>query len=960
MQFLKRQRRWVAGILAVGLMLCGIANASHISGIRISQTGNTGLMVNVDVTAFYTTGSTETTAYLGTYYNQVPAINWGDGSTVPRYGYGPSTGIPLAASSTVVNGIPARSFRGSFSHTYGSPGSYTISAQTSCCPLTTPTYTLVTGAIQTTTVMTSGPFGPTTFTTSFVQNTLDVNAVAPGFSKAFAPSTVGVGNASTLTFTVDNSASTLDNNALDFTDNLPSGLIVATPSNASTTCTGGTLTAASGSGVITYTGGLVPAAASCTVSVDTTANIPGMYANTSGDLTSAFGNSGTASDTLTVTATPPLFSKAFAPASTSVGGVSTLTFTIDNAANAAAASSLDFTDNLPAGLLVAAPANAMSSCSGGTLTAVSGTGTVSYSGGTVAAAASCTVSVDTVADLPGMYANTSGDLTSTFGNSGSASDTLTVTATPPGFSKNFAPASIAVGGVSTLTFTIDNSANGAPATLLDFTDSLPAGTLVATPANAATTCTGGTLTATQGGSSVTYTGGTVAAGASCTVSADITSATMGSYMNTSGDLTSSFGNSGAASDTLTVSSTTLLFNKQFTPSTVGVGEPGTLTFTLDNTNAVDATSVDFADTFPAGMLVAAVPNTVDTCGGVLTGATAGSGTLGYTGGTVAGLSACTVSVDVAADTAGTYNNTTGSLTSNFGDSGTASDTLIVTSSVLAFTKQFNPSVVPANSPSTLTFTLTNSNAVDASSVDFTDTFPVGLVVAATPGASNTCGGTFTGTTTGSGSVGLSGGLVAANSTCTVSVDVSAPTSDTFDNVSGSLTSSFGDSGTASATLTVQLAPTFSAAVMPTTVPAGVSTTLTYTIDNSANGVSAMNLAFSDSLPTGMQVAGAAVSTCGGTVSAAVGSGQVNLSGGTVGPNASCTVTLQVVSYLPGQFTNDLPSLSSSLGTATASGTAPVLVVLSPTAVPLMSGIGLIIMSLLIILVAWRRGSGFGV
>lgn len=148
--------------------------ASHIAGIRITQTGITGLMVNIDVSAFYTTGSTETTAYLGTYYNQIPAIDWGDGSTVPRYGYGSSTGIPLVATSTVVNGIPVRSYRGSFSHTYGSPGNYTIAANTNCCPLTTPTYTLASGNIVETTVYTVGVFGPTTFTTSFVQNTLGV------------------------------------------------------------------------------------------------------------------------------------------------------------------------------------------------------------------------------------------------------------------------------------------------------------------------------------------------------------------------------------------------------------------------------------------------------------------------------------------------------------------------------------------------------------------------------------------------------------------------------------------------------------------------------------------------------------------------------------------------------------------------------------------------------------------
>ena len=50
--------------------------------------------------------------------------------------------------------------------------------------------------------------------------------------------------------------------------------------------------------------------------------------------------------------------------------------------------------------------------------------------------------------------------------------------------------------------------------------------MAATP-NASTTCTGGTLTASAGAGSIAYTGGTVAAGATCTVQADVTGATAG-------------------------------------------------------------------------------------------------------------------------------------------------------------------------------------------------------------------------------------------------------------------------------------------------------------------------------------------------------------------------------------------------------------------------------------------------
>lgn len=123
----------------------------------------------------------------------------------------------------------------------------------------------------------------------------------------------------------------------------------------------------------------------------------------------------------------------------------------------------------------------------------------------------------------------------------------------PAFSKAFTPDTITAGGISTLTFTIDNSANTFTAKSLDFTDNLPAGVLIAATPNAATTCNNGTLTATAGTGIITYTNlGDVAAGATCTVSVDVTSAVIGTHLNTSGALTSSLGNSGAAKATLTV------------------------------------------------------------------------------------------------------------------------------------------------------------------------------------------------------------------------------------------------------------------------------------------------------------------------------------------------------------------------------------------------------------------------
>ncbi len=54
----------------------------------------------------------------------------------------------------------------------------------------------------------------------------------------------------------------------------------------------------------------------------------------------------------------------------------------------------------------------------------------------------------------------------------------------PDFSKEFAPDIIGPGSVSTLTFTIDNSAEGVTVDSLAFTDTLPGAVAIADPANA--------------------------------------------------------------------------------------------------------------------------------------------------------------------------------------------------------------------------------------------------------------------------------------------------------------------------------------------------------------------------------------------------------------------------------------------------------------------------------------------
>ncbi len=136
----------------------------------------------------------------------------------------------------------------------------------------------------------------------------------------------------------------------------------------------------------------------------------------------------TATVTLTILPPPPAFSKSFSPATIHSGSTSRLTFTIDNTANAVAIGGVAFTDLLPADLFIASPASAIDNCSG-TLTAPPGGSSISFTGGNVEAGASCELSLDVVASIPGTYLNISGELSSEVGTSDAASATLQVGAT---------------------------------------------------------------------------------------------------------------------------------------------------------------------------------------------------------------------------------------------------------------------------------------------------------------------------------------------------------------------------------------------------------------------------------------------------------------------------------------------------------------------------------------------------
>ena len=87
-----------------------------------------------------------------------------------------------------------------------------------------------------------------------VEATLTVNEVTPSVSMSFEPLTIRAGGVSRLTYVLRNGTA-VGATSVTLFDRLPTGVVVADPPDARTTCAGGTLTAAADGGDVSYSGG---------------------------------------------------------------------------------------------------------------------------------------------------------------------------------------------------------------------------------------------------------------------------------------------------------------------------------------------------------------------------------------------------------------------------------------------------------------------------------------------------------------------------------------------------------------------------------------------------------------------------------------------------------------------------------------------------------------------------------
>jgi len=466
-------------------------------------------------------------------------------------------------------------------------------------------------------------------------DTLTVNSVEHlSVSKVFYPPTVNPDGLSTLTITLQNTyPSPLINASL--TDTLPGSVtdgVVVAPGldgngNASTTCGPGTVIAAPLSQTITMTGGTVPAQVGvvpgvCTITVtvqgkDSNAT-PSNRVNTipipnvSGTVQSTGATINPINQAQATLRTEQLsigVVKGFNPVLVYGGAASTMSVQLVNPNNVDL-TGIAFTDDMSLllpGMFIANPANLNVGTCGGAITGNPGDTSFSFSGGFLPANTNCILTLSVSMNVNGNRTNRipAGAVTTFNGVSSPDPAEASLTNLPgASVSKVFTPNPISAGSTSVLTITIQNTSI-VPLSGMGLSDAipgtLPAGLVIANPANMTNTC-GGTVTAAPGSQIIQLVGGSLAGNLSCAIAVSVTSTVPGSYINTipAGALTNAEGatNNLPAIDTLVVTASTLpAIQIVKTPSAtmINPGDAVTYSYVVTNTGATPLTNIIVTD-----------------------------------------------------------------------------------------------------------------------------------------------------------------------------------------------------------------------------------------------------------------------------------------------------------------------------------------------------------------------------
>jgi hypothetical protein len=245
---------------------------------------------------------------------------------------GGNAGTITIALEDANNNVAAANSTSSVTVTVTGPASY---SQTYTNTASSGIVTFVLGGVS---LSTQGTYTYTATSTGLTPAAPTEAVVAPPtISAVFSPSTIAPNATSTLTFTLGNPAGNpVTLSGVAFTNALPSGLTIASPNGAGTTCTGGSLSAAAGSTSMSLSGASITTGATCTVSVNVTGSAMTTYNDTSSSVTATNSASGTtASASLTITVTPTKLVFTQSPATPIAAGTNagTIRIALEDGAN---------------------------------------------------------------------------------------------------------------------------------------------------------------------------------------------------------------------------------------------------------------------------------------------------------------------------------------------------------------------------------------------------------------------------------------------------------------------------------------------------------------------------------------------------------------------------------------------------------------------------------------------------
>jgi len=216
-------------------------------------------------------------------------------------------------------------------------------------------------------------------------------------------------------------------------------------------------------------------------------------------------------------------------------------------------------------------------------------------------------------------------------------------------------------------------------------------------------------------------------------------------------------------------------------------------------------------------------------------------------------------------------------------------------------KKFDPILVTGDTASTMTITLVNTESTPVSEIAFTDTLPTHMLLAVPSSPSvGSCGGAIT-PEADRMSFTFSGGALAGNAQCQLTIrammEVTGNLINTIPSLSVTTRQGMTNQDPTSATLTNLSSVGVTKQFDPNPVSPGSTSTLILDVQKHGLTIGLTGLGMSDTLLHGLIIAPtpAVTNTCGGTLSAPAGGTFIQLTGGVMPIGmANCRITVDIL------------------------------------------------------------------